>query len=197
MITAIPPLASERGEASTESTVRGRVLLPDGTEHDCRVRFGPDDLATVFTSGSPTLSERVVFRLEGVGIMSGHVVAQARSGFEISIEGSGERRRRLQAKLKWLMDNAAGSPERRSEARIVPRRGTVVVKLAEAEPFEAVILDLSPSGASLSMQVVPNIGETILVGRRYADVVRYTGEGVAVRFKLPFALASFDENVDL
>lgn len=197
MNIATSPARFGQRNGQIELSVGGRVLLADGTERNCYVRFDSEDVATVFAAADPAVFDRVVFRLEGVGSLSGIVVANDLASFEIRIEGSGERRRRVQAKLEWLKAHAAGREERRSESRIVPRQRTVLVRRPGEEPVTAWILDVSPSGASLSMPVRPEIGETVLVGRRYAEVVRHSDEGVAVRFKLPFAQASFGEDVDL
>lgn len=196
MNIATSPARFGQRQGPTELLVGGRVLLADGTERSCCVRFDSEDVATVFAAADPAIFDRVLFRLEEVGSLSGIVVANDRASFEIRLEGSGERRR-VQTRLDWLKAHAGGREERRSEIRIVPRQRTVPFRRPGEEPFTARILDVSPSGASLSMPIRPGIGETVLVGRRYAEVVRHSDEGVAVRFKLPFAQASFGEDVEL
>lgn len=197
MNIATSPARFGQRQGPTELLVGGRLLLADGTERSCCVRFDSEDVATVFAAADPAMFDRVLFRLEEVGSLSGIVVANDRASFEIRLEGSGERRRRVQTRLDWLKAHAGGREERRSEIRIVPRQRTVPFRRPGEEPFTARILDVSPSGASLSMPIRPGIGETVLVGRRYAEVVRHSDEGVAVRFKLPFAQASFGEDVEL
>nr|WP_244435351.1 PilZ domain-containing protein [Methylobacterium sp. B34] len=75
--------------------------------------------------------------------------------------------------------------DRRSDARIVPRQRTVALTLLDGSSHVARIVDISRSGASLVVGASLRPGTRILVGRRYAHVVRTTDEGVAVAFELP------------
>ncbi len=180
-----------------ELRVDGRVLLADGSEHHCYVRFDTTDTATVFAAADPKVLEQVTFRLQGVGGMTAVVTEARRAGFVVHIDVNNERAKRIAARLAWLRAQAGGAKERRSDARLVPRQQSVAVVLPDGSSHIANILDLSRSGASLDLGARLEAGMRILVGRRYADVVRRTATGVAVMFKLPIAESAFDENVVL
>lgn len=180
-----------------EISIDGRVLLADGSEHACYVRFQTAETATVVAAADPKVLEQATFRLDGIGSMTAVVTEVGRAGFSIRLDVGNERSKRIGARLEWLRAQAGGAKERRAEARIVPLQRSVAVTLPDGSSHVASIVDLSRSGVSLVLGARPEAGTRILVGRRYADVVRTTADGVAVAFKLPLRDSSFDENVVL
>lgn len=180
-----------------ELRVDGRVLLADGSEHHCYVRFDSNETATVFATADPKPLDHATFQLQGVGSMTAVVTEVRRAGFLVRIDVNNERAKRIAARIEWLRAQAGGAKERRAEVRIVPKQRRVAVTLSDGSAHIAHIADLSRSGASLSFGARLEVGTRILVGRRYADVIRRTADGVAVMFKLPIAESAFDENIVL
>jgi hypothetical protein len=59
------------------------------------------------------------------------------------------------------------------------------------------LIDVSLSGAAVSLEEKPALGASITIGRTAAKVVRHFQGGVAVEFTLPLSPDRFDEGVVL
>lgn len=80
----------------------------------------------------------------------------------------------------------------------LPRQSDRVICYFEGDQAsEAVVADLSMTGAALLLDERPQVGATVTVGKRYATVVRHTPEGVGVAFRMPFGPLTFNERVIL
>ncbi|TXN75746.1 pilus assembly protein PilZ [Methylobacterium sp. WL18] len=117
-------------------------------------------------------------------------------GFVFQVVGSAERRSRIEARLTWLR-SAGERDDQREATRIVPVHREVRVQLYGDRISEAVVADLSMTGAALLLSERPEIGTTVTVGKRYATVVRHTPDGVGVAFRMPFGPLTFNERVIL
>jgi len=73
----------------------------------------------------------------------------------------------------------------------------VRVQLRADRVSNAMVADLSMTGAALVLDERPDVGATVTVGKRYATVVRHTPEGVGVAFRMPFGPLTFNERVIL
>lgn len=87
--------------------------------------------------------------------------------------------------------------DRRKAARIVPVRYNVSVALQGIQAVGAFSTDLSESGTALIMNKRPQVGASVMLGKRYATVVRHTPKDVSGAFCLPFGALTFDERVIL
>lgn len=75
--------------------------------------------------------------------------------------------------------------ERRSHARVALGQGTTIVDLKTGALYDCCVLDLSLNGAALQIDVRPDIGVHVRVGRTEGRVVRHTDLGIAVEFVKP------------
>lgn len=148
----------------------------------------------------PDAGARVTCYFDDLGMVDGVVDHRRPSGFVLQIVVSPERRARIEARIEarigWLC-GAGESADQRKAARIVPVHRDVRVGLRGERVTEAVIADLSMTGAALVLDERPEVGASVTVGKRYAVVVRHTQEGIGVAFRLPFGPLTFNERVIL
>ncbi|SDO46902.1 PilZ domain-containing protein [Methylobacterium phyllostachyos] len=144
----------------------------------------------------PEVGERVTCYLDDIGMIDGVVQYQQVDRFVLQIIANPERRSRIEARLAWLR-SADDRDDQRKAARIVPVHRKVQVHLLGARVTEAIVADLSMTGAALLLDERPQVGTIVTVGKRYATVVRHTPEGVGVAFRLPFGPLTFNERVIL
>nr|WP_276082057.1 PilZ domain-containing protein [Methylobacterium sp. GC_Met_2] len=128
--------------------------------------------------------------------MDGVVLHGRPGGFVFQVVANPERRSRIEARLAWLR-TADEQDDQRKATRIVPVHRQVQVLLQGARVAEALVADLSMTGAALLLEKRPEVGATVTVGKRYATVVRHTAEGIGVAFRMPFGPLTFNERVIL
>lgn len=160
-----------------------RYLDAAGIERDCVVRCGSLDDIVVETDAVPAAGDKVVCRVDGLGTLGGIVEGPAPGGFRLDPKAGAERRRRLDARIDWLRDAAAGD-EKRAAERIVPRSRDVVLGWGGMRTAGR-LRDLSATGAAIELQTRPPLGAAVTIGARRAIVARHIEGGVAVRFTLP------------
>jgi hypothetical protein len=73
----------------------------------------------------------------------------------------------------------------------------VRVVVAQRHEVTARLIDVSLSGAALTLELRPEIGSSLTIGRTPARVVRHFEGGIAVEFLLPLSPDRFDENIVL
>lgn len=144
----------------------------------------------------PEAEARITCYLDSIGMVDGVVLQGRPRGFVFQVVGSAERRSRIEARLTWLR-SAGERDDQRQATRIVPVHREVRVQLQGDRISEAVVADLSMTGAALLLSERPEIGTTVTVGKRYATVVRHTPDGVGVAFRMPFGSLTFNERVIL
>jgi len=180
-------------------TTRGRYCLHGEADIQCLADVSATDvieLRRLVEGPLPEAEARITCFLDHVGMVDG-VVLQARlGGFTFRVVGSPERLSRIDARLSWLR-SADGRDDQRQATRIVPVHRSVRVQLRADHVSEAVVADLSMTGAALVLEERPPVGATVTVGKRYATVVRHTPEGVGVAFRMPFGSLTFNERVIL
>ncbi|MCJ2085827.1 PilZ domain-containing protein [Methylobacterium sp. E-005] len=139
---------------------------------------------------------RIACYLDNIGLIDGVALHGFPGGFILQVIANPERRSRMEARLAWLRSAKLQNDQRKS-VRIVPVHRAVQIKLQDAQAAEAIIADLSRTGAALLLNQRPDVGSTVTVGKRYATVVRHTPEGVGVAFRMPFGPLTFNEHVIL
>ncbi|KQT46752.1 hypothetical protein ASG52_13695 [Methylobacterium sp. Leaf456] len=181
----------------------GYCLLPDGREYACcATRLSPVG-AEFQLNATLAAGDAVTCRLDRVGLLHGHFTAASESGFTMAFALTDARRERLAARIAWLSANADGRVEQRAAPRIVPARPEVTLVFDDGFPIDGRILDLSPFGAAIALdgRLRPLVGQTVKVGKRYAQVVRILEggpeRGMAVRFRLPFTPETFNPSIVL
>ncbi|MEH3061512.1 MAG: pilus assembly protein PilZ [Methylobacterium radiotolerans] len=172
-----------------------RYLDAAGVERGCVVRCASLDDIVVETEAVSAAGERVVCRIDGLGMLGGIVEDPAPGAFRLNPEAGAERRRRLAARIQWLRD-AAGGGERRAAERVVPRSRGVVLGWSGMRTAGR-LRDLSATGAAVELQPRPPLGAPVTIGARRAIVARHIEGGVAVHFTLPLHPADVHQDTIL
>jgi hypothetical protein len=175
----------------------GRVLLASGDEVTCSAVLSSPLQGEVFIEAKATLGEVVVCALDGVGILVGKVTEIRPAGFTVDFMVKRSHRERVAARLEWHVVQADRSAQLRRAPRLVPFDRSVEVRLAETVVLAGTILNISISGAKITLRPNPRlfVGALVRVGSRFATVVRAIEGGVAVQFVEPFPVDNFDERI--
>ncbi len=176
----------------------GRYMLTSRQEFPCQsVDMSPGGLRLI-APVKGLIGERIVVYLEHVGRVEGQVVRHTELGLALSIAATARKRDKLASQLTWLANrHTLGLPEDRRHERIVPRQTAVSVVVGDAGPLAARLIDVSLSGAAVSLVEQPAIGTPVTVGKTPGRIVRHFEGGVAVEFMLPLSPDLFDENIVL
>jgi hypothetical protein len=146
------------------------------------------------------LAERIVAYLDQVGRVEGRVVREFPGGFAIAIRLPAMKRERLADQLTWLANRQdLGMPEDRRHERIRPRKTRTTLILPTGREVMASIVDVSQSGASVSLAspVAPPVGTPVTVGSTKGHVVRLFSTGLAIEFTRMIPLSEFNEDIAL
>lgn len=129
------------------------------------------------------LEEGITVNFEPFGTLRGQVVRHVDGGFGMEIEADTDDRDRLASKIDWYKKRTfAGLTDKRRHRRFMPREPRSALILASGHVLPCLIIDMSASGAAVSADVDPPMGEPLAIGRVVARVVRRLEVGFAVRF---------------
>jgi hypothetical protein len=182
--------------------VMGRYTL------ESRVRLGGVQIFAVrLQSISPTMmvgsapvtgriGEAVTAHFAPFGNIRGKVARHIDGGFVIGIEGDQERARKLAARIEWYKKRLfSGVTDKREHKRFMPREPKSTVVLYDASLLPCLVMDLSCSGAAISADHRPEIGEPLALGKAVCRVVRRLEVGFAVQFVSPISRDEVEEVV--
>jgi hypothetical protein len=167
---------------SPAGVVFGRFMLPDMSEHACQVFDMTLEGATFMTSDVPQTGLAIVAYLEDLGrveVVSGDHVP---GGFKVRYAASGTRLERLQNRITYLMERAAGAPDHRRHPRFEPKDKHSAITLPDGRNYACEVIDISVSGAAIKTEVMPAMGTYLMVGKMRGRVVRYLENGFAIQF---------------
>jgi PilZ domain len=176
----------------------GRYMLASRQEYPCQsVDISPGGLALI-TPVRGLIGERIVVYLETIGRIEGQIVRHTEHGLALAMTATIRKRDKLASQLTWLCNRQSlGLPEDRRHERIAPRHAAVAVKLADGREPTGRLIDISLSGAALTLGHQPALGSAITLGRTPGRVVRHFEGGIAVEFRMPLSPDRFDENLVL
>lgn len=176
----------------------GRYMLPNRHEYPCHtVDMSPGGVLLTAPVKAP-VGERVIVYLEHIGRLEGEIMRHVVDGFAMSIAATIRKRDKLSAQLTWLSNrDVLGLPEDRGHERIVPRQLTAIMRLPSGRELAVRLIDVSRSGAAVSMEKPLELGTAVTIGRTAGKVVRHFQGGMAVEFNLPISPDRFDENIKL
>ena len=161
----------------------GRFMLPDQSEHACRLRnITPDD-AEIISETEIGTGTHIVAYIDDIGRLEGIVTGCMPDGFVLGLRLPRAGRERIFKRLQWLRDKALGKAvEQRRHERYSPKDSKSVITLPDGRSYPCEVLDISLSGASVKTQVLPEIGTHVMLGRMHGRMVRYHDQGIAVEF---------------
>jgi PilZ domain-containing protein len=182
----ILPLAQERRRHQrVKVNLLGRFMLADRHEYPCQViDMSPGGMAVVApVVGQP--GERVIAYVDHLGRLEGKVARLIDNGFAMTISATLRKRDKLAAQLTWLANRQIlNLPEDRRHGRFVPKNPMARLILPNGNNIGCRIIDLSQSGAAVSLapDLRPSVGAMVTLGKAQGRVVRHIEDGFAVEF---------------
>ena len=158
-------------------------MLADGREFDCEIRdISGNGLALLGPeAGEPC--GRVVIYVEEIGRLEGILVRTFEDGFAIEFLLTPFKREKLLRTLEWLQRKGEkGLAEKRRHERTVPEKPGSGFTLPDGRTYPCEVIDMSISGASIRVGVMPGLGTAVHLGKMRGIVTRHHSEGVAIRF---------------
>ncbi|MET0183285.1 MAG: PilZ domain-containing protein [Caulobacterales bacterium] len=166
--------------------VRGRLMDSTGREYDCRTAdVSPGD-ARIFATADVKVGDKIVFYLDELGRLEGHVVRCGENGeFAIVLSATQHKREKLAELLTYLM-----SKDKLGEETSRPRAqqgggALTAITIENAPVIEGEILDFSLVGMAIRTKSArPDIGTWVRVGGLDGRIARYIDGGFAIDFEI-------------
>lgn len=161
----------------------GRFMLEDRREYPCQTRDISPGSAALITPVPGRIGERIIAYIDHIGRVEGRIVRVFADGMAMSINATPRKRDKLAAKLTWLANrHELNLPEDRRHDRISSFVNAAIVSLPDGREYQARVIDISLSGAALSLDVQPPLGSPVTIGKLRANVIRHFEGGIAVEF---------------
>ena len=161
--------------------VLGRFMLPNRSEYPCQVvNMSPGGVA-LMSPVTGHIGERVIAYLDHIGRIEGEISRHIEGGFAMTINATARKRDKLASQLTWLA-NRHELPEDRRHERILPKNPYSQITLPDGQEYRCRIVDVSLSGAAVTVDVRPALGSMVTLGRMRARIIRHFDDGVALEF---------------
>ena len=192
-------LAQERRRhARVKVVIDGRLMIESKEEFSCETMDMSPGGIRLRTEAKGRITEKVVAYLDHFGRVEGLIVRNTIEGFALKLSLPQTKRDRVADLLTWLANRKTlGHTEDRRHQRIVPRLTETMLQLDPGIFMPAQIIDISVSGAGISVPKQPSIGARVLVGRTPGKVVRHLQDGIAIEFLRLVPSDNFDEDIVL
>lgn len=179
----MPTFTEKRQYQRVDIDINGRFMREDRAEYECKViDMSPGNVAIQSRMRCNT-GERIICYLDHIGRVEGRVTRLLVDGFAMSINASSRKREKLAGQLTWLANKHELSlPEDRRHERVAPEQQNTVLVLSDGREYECGMIDLSLSGAAVSIDVRPALGTSVTLGAMRGTVVRHFQEGIAIEF---------------
>ena len=193
--------AEKRNIPRVRLSIGGRFMREDRSEHGGTATEASIQALAIETDCACRLDERIVGYFYSIGRVEGRVSRLSERGFILEIQTTPLKRDRLASQLTWLANRDILSlPEDRRHDRVVPRDPRILVRnLARAadDPGHGHLIDVSRSGAAVSIRGQFHRGDEVVLGTTPARVVRAFDGGIAVEFHGSVPDAMFDTDMRL
>ncbi len=161
----------------------GRYMRPDQQEYPCQVAALDASKIEVVAQHQVEFGENIVAYLDQIGRIEGIVSARNEAGFTISLSLSGSRLERFEKRLEWLNNRSEGDDEDQCRhARYQPSESASQLILPDGRNYPCEILDISVSGASVKVDVIPSIGTYVMLGKMRGRITRVHPDGIGIEF---------------
>ena len=176
----------------------GRFMLASRQEYPCQtVDLSPGG-GLVIAPVRGAIGERVIVYLEHIGRVEGEITRHTPNGFAFSIAAAMRKRDKIASQLTWLANRQVlGLPEDRRHERITPRASGSILKLENGREFPVRIIDVSLSGAGVSIAQRLPLGTAVTLGSTPGQVIRHFQGGIAIEFRLALSPDRLDEGIVL
>lgn len=164
-------------------TLASRARLPEPQIFALRLQsLSP----TAMVASGPVngqIGEGVTAHYQPFGHVRGLIARHIEGGFVVDIDGDAKYQGKLAARIRWYKRKTFdGLPEKRSHVRFMPREPKSAMVLHDGTVLPCLVIDLSCSGAAVSADHTPFVGEPLAIGKMVCRVVRALDVGFAVRF---------------
>ena len=164
-------------------SLSGRYMLSDEREYDCEIRDISASGITIIAPAAGEPCERVVVYVAEIGRLEGIIVRTFEDGFALELRLTPFKQEKLLRSLEWLQKKGEkGLASQRRHERIVPEKPGSSFTLPDGRTYPCEVIDMSISGASIRVSVVPGIGTPVHLGKMRGIVARHHAEGVAIEF---------------
>ncbi|GLK67933.1 PilZ domain-containing protein [Hansschlegelia plantiphila] len=179
----IPMSDERRRHQRVKVALLGRYMLSSRREYPCQsLDMSPGGLALIAPVPAQQ-GERVVVYLDHIGRVEGVMVRPIANGFAMTVGATIRKRDKFAAQLTWLANrNILGLPEDRRHERVPPRNARSMLITEDGVEHECRVIDVSLSGAAVTIALDLPIGTPVTLGRTAARVVRHFERGLAVEF---------------
>ncbi len=164
-------------------SLSGRYMLANRQEYRCHTLDVSLGGLSIRGYEKGNLGDRIILYIDEIGRIEGTIVRHIDKGFAISFSPSPAKRQRLLEKLTWLMNRGVieGDETRRFTRQLPPGAETSFF-LPDGRAYPCKIIDMSLSGASIEIDVIPAVGAEITLGKMKGRVIRHHYSGIAVEF---------------
>ena len=179
----MPPSFDETRFQSVKVSLLGRYMLEDRREFPCQViEMSPGD-AHIIAPASGQVGEKIIAYLDHICRIEGTIIELIDGGFHMEVKVSPRKRDNIAAQLTWFANkDILNLPEDRRHDRQVPDIRHSSIILDDGRKYNCKIIDISLSGAAIEIDVRPQMGTPVTLGRMRARVVRHFDDGIAVEF---------------
>lgn len=194
--------ADRRLEQRLRLVLPGRFTTQSRYDSPCVTQdVSPSGLG-MLCSTPPRHYEEIELRLRDLGTIWGTVVRLTPSGFGVAITRTELPKLDLARLMISLSSSQRERPDNdslRQAERIVPLLRDSTLHLKDGRQVPTRIANFSATGAAISLPegLLPDVGSTVIVGRKAAKVVRHTEGGMGVAFVRPFDPTTFNDRVIL
>jgi hypothetical protein len=193
-----PRQAERRRHQRVRVALLGRYMLTNRQEYPCQTIDISPGGALLLAPVKGKIGERIIAYFEHIGRIEGVITRHVEQGFAFSFSATIRKRDKLADQLTWLANRQVlGLPEDRRHERIVPINPATVLRLQDGREFPVRLIDVSISGAGVSIKNGPDVGASVTLGHTPGKVVRRFQDGIAVEFLKPLPPERFDEHVVL
>jgi hypothetical protein len=152
-------------------------------EYPCQIINMSPGGAAMISSVAPIVGERVIAYIDHIGRVEGTVARHFLGGFAIEIQATARKRDKLATQLTWLANrHALNLAEDRRYERMIPKNPNAQLTLSDGSTHHCRVVDMSLSGAAVTAEVRPALGESVMLGRVRARVIRQFETGIALEF---------------
>lgn len=149
----------------------------------CRSRSITPYMAVLEAPVAGAIGESLGLKLDALGLMRASIQRTIPGGFVVDLVMSPAERSRLAARIDWLKRrHLQAVDDRRHARRWLPHDPHTTLIMTGGVDLPCFIADVSTSGAAVSADIAPEIGEPVVLGAVLARTVRRTEGGFAVQF---------------
>jgi len=173
-------VASQQSSPGAGKVQYGRFLAPDKQVRPCEVRNLRRDGASLGLCETMAKDTPIVLYIHGVGRREARVTAVYERGMDVCFIPS-------KSGLRRAVDDSATSDnaavERRHGDRINPGNGYQPILLPHGETQDCKIVDISPSGALVSLESMLPIGAIVELAGLAGRVLDRREDGTVIKFE--------------